>query len=78
MEKGLLTLFRRVHFNSRDSRDFRESRDSREPSDCGKPRRIRPFPGNLENLEILGIPEIPPVKKKPFPDDPFLSSRALG
>ena len=45
------------------SRDFRGSRDSRELPDCGKQRRIRPFPRDSREFRDLEILEIPPLKR---------------
>ena len=60
LEKG---SFQKSPF-SRDSRESRASRDPRAPPDSGKQRRILPFPrDSRENLEILEILEIPPVKR---------------
>ena len=66
LEKG---SFQKSSF-SRDSREYRDSRVSRKHPDCGKQIGSDHF---QENLEILDILEIPPVKD-PFRSDPFFRS----
>ena len=61
-ERGLCKRgpLRKVHFSSH----LREqARESREPSDCGKPRRIRPFSLDSRDFGDLEIVEIPPIKR---------------
>ena len=69
-------LLEKVSFQKVDFLEIlcRDSRDSRALPDSGKQRRIGPSSGKtLENLEILEILEMSPVKQT-FRNDPFFRS----
>ena len=67
MEKG---SFQKGPF-SRDFREFRDSRDFRQPPDCGKRRRIRPFPRDSREFRAFRDSRDSSSEKTPFGTTPF-------
>ena len=74
LEKG---SFQKSPF-SRDSREFLDSRDFREPPDCGKYRRIRPFPRDSRESRDSTDSRDSSSEKTPFVMTPFSGPENSG